>query len=207
MRGPPPSFRIPPAQELIMPSTIGKRAIVIGAGMGGLTAARALAPHFEHVLVVERDALPTQPSTRPGTPQAKHVHALLTGGLRALGELFPGFEHDLERGGAVPLRVGLDLRMERPGFDPFPQRDLGFDSYALSRALVEFVTRARLNGCPNVEIHHRCRVERLISQPGSRAITGVKYIDLDGQVLSVDAELVVDSSGRGDLEIELLGFI
>ena len=36
-------------------STIGQRAIVIGAGMGGLTAARALAPYFEHVVVIERD--------------------------------------------------------------------------------------------------------------------------------------------------------
>ena len=187
-----------------MPSTIGRRAIVIGAGMGGITAARAVAPHFERVLVIERDGLPTQPSTRPGTPQAKHVHALLAGGQRALGDLFPGFENHLERGGAVPLQAGLDIRMERPGFDPFPQRDLGFHSYGLSRALVEFVTRTRLNGYANVEVHHRCRVERLIADARRLAVTGVEYADPDGQRLSVDAELVVDSSGRGDLTLDLL---
>ena len=44
--------------------TIGKRAIVIGAGIGGLTAARAVAPYFEHVVILERDTLPTEPSTR-----------------------------------------------------------------------------------------------------------------------------------------------
>jgi 2-polyprenyl-6-methoxyphenol hydroxylase-like FAD-dependent oxidoreductase len=187
-----------------MPSTIGNRAIVIGAGMGGLAAARAVAPFFEHVVVIERDALPTQSSTRPGTPQAKHVHALLAGGQRALAELFPGFEHDLERGGAVPLRVGLDIRMERPGYDPFPQRDLGFDSYALSRALIEFVTRACLGGHGNVAIRERCRVERLIADASRRAVTGVEYVDADGTRVTLGAELVVESSGHGDLALGLV---
>jgi 2-polyprenyl-6-methoxyphenol hydroxylase-like FAD-dependent oxidoreductase len=187
-----------------MPSTIGKRAIVIGAGIGGLTAAAAVAPYFEHVVVIERDALPTQPSARPGTPQAKHVHALLAGGQRALEQLFPGFERDLERGGAVRVRVGLDLRMERPGYDPFPKRDLGFDSYALSRALIEFVTRACLDGHANVEIRQRCRVERLTADASRRTVTGVEYVDGDGARVTLGAELVAESSGRGDLALELL---
>jgi 2-polyprenyl-6-methoxyphenol hydroxylase-like FAD-dependent oxidoreductase len=185
-----------------MPSIIGKRAIVIGAGMGGLTAARAMAPYFEHVVVIERDALPTHPSARPGTPQGRHVHALLAGGQHALDELFPGFEDDLERDGAVTLQAGLDIRMERPGFDPFPQRDLGFHSYALSRALVEFVTRTRLNGHANVEIHERSRIERVTAD--GQNVTGVEYVDAGGTQTTLDAELVVDSSGRGDLTLDLL---
>lgn len=56
-------------------------AAVIGAGMGGLRAARALADHFERVVVLERDALPDSPSQRPGAPQGRHVHVLLAGGL------------------------------------------------------------------------------------------------------------------------------
>ena len=103
-----------------MSSLVGKQAIVVGAGMGGLTAARALADHFERVVVLERDALPRDAAHRAGTPQARHVHALLGGGQRALGDLFPGVEGDLARAGAVPLRVGLDIRAERPGYDPFP---------------------------------------------------------------------------------------
>jgi hypothetical protein len=31
------------------------------------------------------------------------------------------------------MRVRRDLRLEAPGFDPFPQRDLGFDQFGLSR--------------------------------------------------------------------------
>ena len=36
---------------------LGKRAVVIGAGMGGLTAAGALAQYFERVDILERDRL------------------------------------------------------------------------------------------------------------------------------------------------------
>ena len=77
--------------EVAMASTrIGKQAVVIGAGMGGLTAAGALADCFDQVVVLERDILPSEPAYRAGTPQARHVHALLLSGQRALSELFPG---------------------------------------------------------------------------------------------------------------------
>src|SRR5262245_16317904 len=124
-----------------MSTPIGKQAVVVGAGMGGLAAAAALADRFERVIVLERDAVPKDTAHRPGTPQSKHVHALLAAGQRALGELFPGFEADLARAGAVPLRVGLDIRSERPGYDPFPQRDLGWVAYAMSRPLIEGLAR------------------------------------------------------------------
>jgi len=75
-----------------MPRLIGKQALIVGAGMGGLTAARVLADYFERVLVLERDTLPAHAQDRAGTPQGKHVHALLAGGQRALEDLFPGFE-------------------------------------------------------------------------------------------------------------------
>jgi 2-polyprenyl-6-methoxyphenol hydroxylase-like FAD-dependent oxidoreductase len=81
---------------------IGRQAVVIGAGMGGLPAARALADYFEQVVVLERDTLPPDAAQRAGTPQARHTHALLAGGQRALGDLFPGFERDLAgRGRAI----------------------------------------------------------------------------------------------------------
>jgi 2-polyprenyl-6-methoxyphenol hydroxylase-like FAD-dependent oxidoreductase len=183
---------------------IGKRAIVIGAGMGGLTAARAVAPHFEQVVVIERDSLPRQPDARPGTPQARHVHALLGGGQRALEELFPGFERELRDAGAVPLRAGLDVRFERPGFDPFPQRDLGWDSFAQSRALIEFVVRTRLSVDGNVDIRPRCRAQKLIVAAKGQVVTGLQYVDAEGRRTELDADLVVEASGRGDLTLDLL---
>src|SRR6516225_2026462 len=60
-------------------------------GCGHWTQQERAADHFDQVLVLERDTLPSEPAHRAGTPQARHVHALLLSGQRALGELFPGF--------------------------------------------------------------------------------------------------------------------
>ena len=124
--------------------SLGNQALVIGAGIGGLAAAGAVSDYFEEVIVLERDELPGRVIPRAGTPQAQHTHALLGGGERALGSLFPGFTAALKEGGAVPCRTGLDILAEVPGFDPFPQRDLGWDSYAMSRPLVEYTLRQEL---------------------------------------------------------------
>ena len=187
-----------------MSSFIGRRAAVIGAGIGGLTAARALADHFERVLVLERDNLPGDPLDRHGVPQGRHVHALLAGGQRALAELFPGFEDGLARAGAVRLRVGLDIRAERPGFDPFPQRDLGFDAYAMSRPLVELTVRRRVQECGSIELRQGCRVQELTRRTDGTAVTGVRYTDEQDRAETVDAGLVIDASGRGTPTLDAL---
>ena len=109
-----------------MSNPILNHAVVIGAGIGGLAAAKAAAPHFEKVIVFDRDALPDAPTPRPGAPQGRHTHGLLPGGHRALERLFAGIEHDLVEAGAVPVRMRRDMRLEVPGFDPLPQRDFGF---------------------------------------------------------------------------------
>src|SRR5258706_1657073 len=163
-------------QEMAMVSTrIGKQAVVIGAGIGGLTAAGALAHRFDQVVVLERDTLPSEPTHRAGTPQARHVHGLLLSGQRALSELFPGFEQDLARAGAVPLRAGLDVRIERPGYDPFPQRDLGWISYAVSRPTIERAVRRRLESRANTTLRQRCRVQEVLAAPDGEAVTRVRH--------------------------------
>jgi 2-polyprenyl-6-methoxyphenol hydroxylase-like FAD-dependent oxidoreductase len=187
-----------------MSSSIGQQAVVIGAGMGGLTAARALADHFERVLVLELDVLPADPIDRHGVPQGRHVHALLAGGQRALAELFPGFEDALSRAGAVRLQVGLDLRTERPGFDPFPQRDLGFHAYAMSRPLVELTVRRHVQECASIELRTSCRVQELVHRADGAAVTGVRYVGPDEKTETVDADLVVDASGRGTPTLDAL---
>ena len=183
---------------------VGKRAVVIGAGMGGLAAAGALAGLFDEVVILERDTLPSEPGYRAGTPQARHVHALLLSGQRALGELFSGFEQDLAQAGAVPLRAGLDVRVERPGYDPFPQRDLGWISYAISRPAIERAVRRRVDGLANTTLHQRCRVEEILASPNGEMITGVRYENGSSASETIAADLVVDASGRGVLTLDLL---
>src|SRR5271163_990256 len=86
---------------------VGERAVVLGASMGGLVAARVLADFYRTVTVVERDVLPGGPAHRRGVPQSRHGHALLTSGSQALGDLFPGLLEDLVAGGANVLEGGL----------------------------------------------------------------------------------------------------
>jgi 2-polyprenyl-6-methoxyphenol hydroxylase-like FAD-dependent oxidoreductase len=183
---------------------IGKQAVVIGAGMAGLTAAGALADHFDNVVILERDTLPSEPTYRAGTPQDRHVHGLLGSGLRALSELFQGFEQDLARAGAAPLRVGLDFRVEQPGYDPFPQRDLGWVSYAVSRPTIERTVRAQVESRANTTLRQRCRVQEVLASPNGQAVTGVRYEDANGTSETIAADLVVDASGRGAPTLALL---
>ena len=187
-----------------MAQPIGRQAVVIGAGMGGLAAARALSGSFERVLVLESDILPREAIERAGVPQGKHVHILLAGGQRALCDLFPDFERELGHAGAAPLRAGFDLRIERPGYDPFPKRDLGWDAYAMSRALVESSVRRLAQAVPNIEIRDQCRVRDLVARSDGRAVTAVRWVSAGGTSDAVKTDIVVDASGRGNLTLELL---
>jgi 2-polyprenyl-6-methoxyphenol hydroxylase-like FAD-dependent oxidoreductase len=49
---------------------IGKQAVVVGAGIAGLTAARSLADFFEHVVVLENSHC--QPK-RPTDPEYRNL--------------------------------------------------------------------------------------------------------------------------------------
>jgi 2-polyprenyl-6-methoxyphenol hydroxylase-like FAD-dependent oxidoreductase len=132
------------------------------------------------------------------------VHGLLLSGQRALSELFTGFEQDLARAGAVPLRVGLDVRMERPGYDPFPQRDLGWFSYALSRPTIEHAVRRRVESLANITLRQHCRVETLLASPNGEAVSGVRFENDNGASETIATDLVVDASGSGALTLNLL---
>lgn len=181
-----------------MASLIGKNAIVVGAGIAGLAAAAALSDHFEHVTVLERDELPPSLGPRPGVPQSTQLHGLLCGGQQALARLFPGFDRDLAEAGAVAVRIGLDDRWEFPGYDPFPQRDLGMIGFTMTRPLLEHVMGRRLRRLRNVALQEHCRaLEILAAKDGS--VAGVRYRGNDGAEETLPAELVVDASARGAL--------
>jgi 2-polyprenyl-6-methoxyphenol hydroxylase-like FAD-dependent oxidoreductase len=187
-----------------MSNALGRQAVVIGAGMGGMSAARALADHFEKVLVIENDALPAQALPRPGTPQCRHVHGLLMGGLEALESLFAGLKPALLQAGAVPMQMTTDLRLERPGYDPFPQRDLGLELYCMSRPLIEATVRKKMPSRANISVRECCKVQELLVDSGNIAVTGVRCANGDGKVEDIVADFVVDASSHGLLTLNLL---
>jgi 2-polyprenyl-6-methoxyphenol hydroxylase-like FAD-dependent oxidoreductase len=162
----------------IRPSYIGMQAVVVGAGIAGIAAARVLADWFETVILLERDFLPDAPTYRTGTPQARHPHVLLLGGQRALEELFPSLDNDFMRAGGVPLRVNQDIREELPDGRPIPQRDFGLTCFALTRPRLEYVLRKRLAEQPNIIIQDGTRVVDVLAEPRGRRIKAVRCEDV-----------------------------
>ena len=117
---------------------------------------------------------------------------------------FSGIELDFIAAGAVRTRMSREMRFEIPGFDPFPQRDLGFDQFLLSRPALELVCRRRVEREPNIEFRPRSRVTELIASPDNRGVAGVRFEDTLGTPGSLTADLVVDASGRAS---PTLGFL
>jgi 2-polyprenyl-6-methoxyphenol hydroxylase-like FAD-dependent oxidoreductase len=163
-----------------------------------------VADSFEEIVVLERDALPPSAAHRAGTPQAWHTHGLLHGGQQALSDLFPGFEQDLAGKGAVPLQVGLDLRLERPDFDPFPKRDLGLVGYAMSRPLVEFTVRQRVEQHPNITIREHCRAREVVASSDGGAVSGIRFENGNGRAETLAVDLIIEATGRGNLTFGFL---
>jgi 2-polyprenyl-6-methoxyphenol hydroxylase-like FAD-dependent oxidoreductase len=160
-------------------------AVVIGAGIAGLLAARALEGRFGQVTVVDRDALPDQPVPRVGVPQARHTHRTLGRGRRALEELFPGLTDALVARGAVPGRLGV------------------------SRPLLEWYVRQRLTSSPQVRFLERTAALDLRWDPAGGRVVGVRAVNCDDPsttplATTIEADLVVDASGRASRLTEWL---
>jgi 2-polyprenyl-6-methoxyphenol hydroxylase-like FAD-dependent oxidoreductase len=117
--------------------------------------------------------------------------------LIALSELFPDFQSVLESAGAVPMRSGLDIRIERPGFDPFPMRDLNIRNYAISRSTLEFTVRQCTLKYANIRLQSDCRVTGIATSADGSVVEGVNFHDADKVAHMLPADLVVDASGRG----------
>jgi pimeloyl-ACP methyl ester carboxylesterase len=66
----------------------GGHAIVIGASMGGLLAARAVAEHYDRVTVIERDGVPEAAEPRKGVPRGGTPMRCSLGGARGSNSCF-----------------------------------------------------------------------------------------------------------------------
>jgi 2-polyprenyl-6-methoxyphenol hydroxylase-like FAD-dependent oxidoreductase len=180
---------------------VGERAVVLGASMGGLLAARVLSDFYRTVTVVERDLLPGEPAQRRGVPQGQHVHGLLSSGSRVLDELFPGLLADLVANGAIvlegdPSHVCMRLGGHELGRSGRLTDPKALTSYLASRPFLEAHVRNRLRAIGNVAIlDGHDAVELIAAQP--HRVTGVRVANRDDGIEQVlDADLVVDALGR-----------
>jgi 2-polyprenyl-6-methoxyphenol hydroxylase-like FAD-dependent oxidoreductase len=176
----------------------GGHAIVIGASIGGLLAARAVAEHFYRVTIVERDELPEVPEPRKGVPQGQHTHALHARGREGLEQLFPGLTEELLAEGAVRGDGSADFIWYSHG-SCLCNAPSGLIGLLMSRPLLENGVRRQLLRLPNICLRQRCEVGALIFDHGGCRVAGVcvRSRDRAEGVETMAADLVVDATGRG----------
>jgi 2-polyprenyl-6-methoxyphenol hydroxylase-like FAD-dependent oxidoreductase len=169
-------------------------AAVIGASIAGLLAARVLSERFDEVWLFERDTLPAGAEPRKGTPQAVQPHGLLARGREVIESLFPGFTQALVERGAITGDLGLEV-----GFDADRHRlaagPVGHLGLAASRLAIEAELRARVLALPGLRRVDGVDVLEPVHEAGR--VRGLRYMHADGSTHTLDAELVVDCSGRG----------
>lgn len=124
-------------------------AVVLGASISGLLAARALSGYFEHITVVERDALRDGEEVRKGVPQSPHAHGLLASGYRVMDKYFPGMMDELEALGAPRGDVTGDFLWFQYGRWKL-RHNSGLRGIAVSRPCLKAAIRHRVKALSNV---------------------------------------------------------
>ena len=176
---------------------LGDHAIVIGASMGGLLAARALSDFYTTVTVLERDAFPATDTPRKGVPQGRHTHGLLARGSAVLEELFPGYKSEIvEQSGGLLGDIVDDLTWIGHNV-ALANGKSDMIGLAASRPVLEGLLRRRLLALPNVRAIDNCSVQGLASDPGRKRVTGVRARIAGKPDEILNADLVVDGTGRG----------
>lgn len=173
----------------------GKHAVVIGASMAGLYAARVLADYFEEVTILDQDALPDEPVARRGVPQARQPHILWEAGRATLEDLFPGYSDELLTNGAVLIDGQNEFHSYSQG--AFLANGTNqFQLYSATRPLYEQIVRRRVFALDNVHVRERCYlIDYLVDVP-STTVRGVIVRDRNAGQKELPAELVVDATGR-----------
>ncbi|MFD7665873.1 FAD-dependent oxidoreductase [Streptomyces sp. NPDC059788] len=183
----------------------GTRAVVLGASMAGLLAARVLTERFGEVVVVDRDTVLGVDGPRRGVPHGRHAHGLVARGQQVLEELFPGLTAELRAAGAEPGDFNGDIRWYFNGRRLRPGRS-GLVSVPATRPVLESHVRGRVQALPNVLFREHTDIVGLSVSPDRRRVLGAR-VQSRGRTApeEIDADLVVDTTGRGSRTPAWLG--
>ena len=204
-------------------STGASRAVVIGASIAGLIAARVLSDHVDEVVLVDRDAITGHDAARPGIPQASHLHLLLRRGHRELVRLYPALDGHLASAGAPVVDLLRDGVWIMPGGEA-PRFPSGLRTRSATRTLFESSIRDLTLRRPNIRLLDGHEVTGLLGdaatvrgvvlrarpEPRGPSAQAERVDDpprLDTDRLRLDAWLVIDASGRSSRAPEQLAAI
>ncbi|WP_433664384.1 FAD-dependent oxidoreductase [Nocardia sp. CA-128927] len=169
----------------------GRHAVVLGAGIAGLLAARVLSDYFSQVTIFERDSVEGA-EVRRGVPQARHLHGLLDRGRTIIEQLYPGFTSEMASCGATTAEALIGTRWYVGGLRVVPT-STGLTSVMATRPLLESVLRQRTLAAPGVRL----------CEGAARGLIGdadrVRAVSVSGEygAQAHATDLVVDATGRG----------
>jgi 2-polyprenyl-6-methoxyphenol hydroxylase-like FAD-dependent oxidoreductase len=163
--------------------------------MAGVLAARVLTDGYDRAGVLDRDSMPDEPAARRGVPQANHVHVMLEPARVILNDLFSGYQEALCADGGVVLDAGSDLQYYDQG-DALADTDSELPMPCASRPLFESAARRHAFETSGLQIRSECHFLDYLTDDAGTAITGVQFRNEDGETETLDADLVVDATGR-----------
>jgi 2-polyprenyl-6-methoxyphenol hydroxylase-like FAD-dependent oxidoreductase len=171
-----------------------ERVIVIGGGVGGLTAALALGRAGHPVTLLERDPLPPTADAeaafvaeRRGAPQVHQTHGFLARIQVELREHFPDVLADLLAAGGMTMPMTADLGAPQPG-------DEDLKVIIVRRTTLEWVLRKEVVAQPGVEVRTGVAVSGLATTRSDAGVTVTGVRLADGTTL--DTDVVVAATGR-----------
>jgi 2-polyprenyl-6-methoxyphenol hydroxylase-like FAD-dependent oxidoreductase len=170
---------------------------VLGASIAGLLAARVLSEQYANVTVVERDELPAEAVPRRAVPQGEHGHGMLARGCMALEELFDDFVAEVTALGGIPIDIQRDILWISDG-RPLRNADSDLRGLCMSRPAIEGYLRDRVAALPNVKIRAGHEAVGLLATSDQTRVTGARVLSRGGVAERVEADLVVDATGRGN---------
>lgn len=175
-----------------------ERAVVIGGSISGLLSAKVLSHTFSEVFVIEKDILDDDSSNRKGVAQTEQPHVLLVKGYRLLEKILPGIGNDLRHAGAIEVDWATDyyIYYGGHGWNKRSNKPSTIISFSSSRSLLEACIRKKVQSVHNISFLKGTKVIGLKVDKASKSVLGVKAISTSKLTESIDADLVVDTSGR-----------
>jgi len=185
---------------------MSETVVVIGAGIGGLSTALALAPTGRAIILLERDAAP--PSADPDTVfhEWKHTgvghlrqsHAFLARLRSIIKSDHPRLLEALLALGVRELPFSALLTEHQRSFYAPEPEDGELTIITSRRTTLELAMRAYVEALDNVSIRSDFLVRRLVTRKAEQGIIEVIGVmgSNNGAEETLGADIVVDASGR-----------
>ena len=183
-------------QKIITRKGVNKTAIIVGASLAGLMAAKAISPYYSEVIILDKDKLEDKPIAHKGVSQGHHAHSILKAGEEALEELFPGVREELLNTGAHYVDFGNEIGWKHHGKW---KASLSKPYYVLmqSRVFLEWSIRKRLLQSEGITLYQEAKVADVVFNELNE-VSEVCIQSIDGKAETFDCDLLIDASGAAN---------